>query len=101
MTGSGRYDTVGTATVTAADGRQVRYLRRRFLPQPGALGSGRIHVVAAGERVDLIAARELGDAERSWQLADANAVMRPSELSVTGRAVLIPLPAGLTVTDHA
>lgn len=101
MSGQGRYDTVGTATFTTSDGRQVRYLRRRFLPQPGVLGSGRPHVVAPGERVDLIAAGELGDAEQSWLLADANAAMRPSDLSATGRVILIPVHGGLTVTDHA
>jgi hypothetical protein len=101
VSGPGRYDTVGTATVTLADGRQVRYLLRRFLPQPGALGGGRMHVVAPGERVDHIAARELGDAERSWLLADVNAVMRPSDLSVTGRPILLPLPGGFPVADHA
>jgi hypothetical protein len=100
VSGPSRYDAVGTATTTGADGRQVRHLRRRFLPQ-GPAGATRPHTVAPGERVDLIAAREIGDPERSWLLADANTVMRPSELSVTGRVILIPLAGGMAVTDHA
>jgi hypothetical protein len=60
----------------------------------------RIHLVPVSElhRPDLIAASELGDAELSWLLADANPVARPSELcQEVGQAVRIPLSAGMDI----
>lgn len=75
-----RYHDLETATLTLPDGRQVRYVRRRFLPP---LASGPVYVehsVAEGERLDHITARYLGDPERFWQLADINNAMRPEAL---------------------
>jgi hypothetical protein len=97
VSGPGRYEAVGKASLTTADGRQISYLRRRFLPQQDDVGSTRPHTVGPGERVDLIAALTLGDPERSWLLADANAVMRPSELSATGRVIRILIQSGVEV----
>jgi hypothetical protein len=96
-----RYATVGRAVWTAPDGRQVPYLQRRLLPAAAALATLRTHTVRAGERVDTIAAAELGDAELSWLLADANLAMRPSELAVPGRTLAIPLPAGVPGPPYA
>ena len=90
-----RYASVGTLVWSAPDGREIPYLNRRLLPQPGMLSILRVHVARAGERADSIAAIELGDAELSWLLADANDAMRPSELAQPGRLILIPLPAGV------
>lgn len=90
-----RYATVGQAVWTAPDGTPVPYLRRRLLPAADAMASLRRHQVRPGERVDTIAGAELGDAELSWALADANLAMRPSDLAKPGRALSIPLPAGL------
>ena len=98
MSGPGRYATVGTAALTLPDGSRVPYLRRRFLPQPDAVGPVQVHVTAAGERVDLLAAVLLGDGERSWRIADANRVQRPSELSAPGIAVRVPMPDGVEVS---
>jgi hypothetical protein len=100
VSGPGRYDGVARATITMADGRQVAYLRRRLLPQPAALGPVRLYVTGQADRVELIAARELGDPLRSWLLADANAVMRPSELSEPGRTVRVPRPGGVEVAGR-
>lgn len=90
-----RYATVDRALWTAPTGRQVPYLRRRLLPQPGTLATLRTHVVRPGERIDTIAASEIGDAEMSWLLGDANAALRPTELAEPGNTILIPLPAGV------
>jgi hypothetical protein len=90
-----RYDGLPQAIYTAPDGREIPYLTRRLLPAAGSMATLRVHVVRPGERVDTIAAGELGDAELSWLLADANLAMRPSELSTTGRTLSIPLPAGV------
>lgn len=96
-----RYANVGTATFTTSDGRQVPYLLRRLLPAPAALATLRTHVVRLGERPDTIAATELGDAEMSWLLADANPVMRPSELAHPGHSIQVPLPAGIPTRSNA
>ncbi|MBV8712127.1 MAG: hypothetical protein JOY56_10130 [Solirubrobacterales bacterium] len=90
-----RYANVGTAVWTAPSGRNVPYLRRRLLPAPGSLATLRTHEVRLGERVDTIAAAEIGDAEMSWLLADANLAMRPTELARPGGILVIPLPAGV------
>ena len=90
-----RYRSVGTAVWTAPDGRQVPYLRRRFLPAANSLAIVRRHPVMAGDRIDNVAAVELGDPELSWLLADANLAMRPSELDRAGRVLDVPLPSGL------
>jgi hypothetical protein len=55
-----------------------------------------LHLVTEGERPDIVAALELGDAEAWWRVADANRVMRPEELTGTvGRRLRITLPEGV------
>jgi hypothetical protein len=90
-----RYANVGQVIWTAPNGRQVPYLQRRLLPVAGSMAVLRIHQVRPGERVDTIAAAEVGDAEMSWLLGDANLAMRPTELAQAGRTLIIPLPAGV------
>ncbi|HYJ93740.1 MAG TPA: LysM domain-containing protein, partial [Vicinamibacterales bacterium] len=53
------------------------------------------HVVVEGERLDLIAAKYLGDSEQFWRICDANGAVRPAELEVVGRRLRITLPEGL------
>ncbi|MER6161672.1 tail protein X [Streptomyces sp. NPDC001868] len=73
---AGRYDGAGVAvaTVRDADGteRQVRYLRQ---DRPAAPAPGRplaTHLVIAGDRLDTVTARYLGDPLAYWWVADAN-----------------------------
>lgn len=99
-----RYAVVGTATLERPSGQQVVYLRRRFLPQPETLEEASTHTVLQGERLDLIAARELNDPELFWRLLDANVALRPEALEQTGRRLRITLPegmAGLSGADGA
>ena len=94
--GNSRYQGIETTTITGADGRMVSYVRRRFLPQPGQLAQVHQHVVAQGDRLDVIAARYLGDPELFWRICDANGAMRPEDLtSAIGQALRICLPAGI------
>ncbi|AUY54685.1 LysM domain-containing protein [Streptomyces sp. CB01881] len=82
--------------VAELDGRQVRYVTRRFVPQPDCFALLREHTVVEGERPDTVAAAELGDPERSWLLCDANGVLDPAELTATvGRRLRITLPEGV------
>jgi hypothetical protein len=49
--------------------------------------------VVQGDRLDLIAARTLGDSEQFWRVCDANDAMDPHELTAEpGRAVRVPVP---------
>jgi hypothetical protein len=90
-----RYHDTETTTVELG-GRTIAYLKRRFVPPPGRFALLLEHTVAEGDRPDTLAALYLGDAEQSWRICDANAVMRPAELTETvGRVVRITLPEGI------
>ncbi|GAA0316869.1 hypothetical protein GCM10010302_64950 [Streptomyces polychromogenes] len=96
FTATSRYHDVPTATHTLPDGRTAGYVRRRFPPDPAALTTLALHTVAPGERLDLIAARELGDPEQAWRIADAHRDLDPRTLTARpGRRLRITLPAGL------
>ncbi len=91
-----RYATVDIGETTNSDGTVVRYFRRRFIVAPERLALVRLHPVTPGERLDLIAATELGDPELWWQVADANGAVRPGELvERAGRRLRITLPEGI------
>ena len=88
-----RYYLLETITLTEADDRELRYKRRRFLPDPAQLQIVRNVTVTQKDRLDLISARTLGDAEQFWQVCDANSTMNPIELTQTvGWRVKIPFP---------
>jgi hypothetical protein len=82
---------------SSADGQATRipYLRRRLLPASSGFALLHEHVVTEGERMDLIAARELGDSEAFWRICDANDAMRPEDLAILGRRLRITLPLGV------
>jgi hypothetical protein len=92
-----RYYGIDTATIVAPDGTPIIYLRRRFVPSPATFQLLQYHTVTQNERLDCIAAQYLGDPELFWQIADANAAMRPEDLVATvGRRLRITLPQGVT-----
>lgn len=86
---------IDIAAITGPDGERRPYLRRRFIAQPAAFATLAEHTVAAGERLDQIAARWLDDPEQYWRICDANGVLDPDELLVVGRRIRIALPEGL------
>ncbi len=87
-----RYFDLETAVYTLLDGREVRYVRRRFLPAPDPGAAFAEHTVTEGERLDNITARYIGDPELFWQLADINNAMQPDELTAEiGRALRVAL----------
>lgn len=91
-----RYYGIELATLELPDGAQRVYLRRRFLPQSSRFALLRTHLVAADERVDRLAAQELGDPQAFWRICDANDVKRPEELTDDlGRRLRITLPEGI------
>jgi hypothetical protein len=91
-----RYYAVELGLLTGADGEPQPYLRRRFLPASNRFAMLREHVVVGGERLDGIAAAEIGDAEMGWRLCDANDAMQPDGLTATvGRRLRVTLPEGI------
>jgi hypothetical protein len=81
---------------TLADGKQVSYVDRRFVPQPEQFELLQEHSVAEGDRPDNLAATYLGDPEQFWRLADANYDLNPFDLVTTvGRRLRITLPEGI------
>ena len=88
-----RYAPIEDAIYEAADGRRIPYKRRRFLPQGETLPLLAEVSVGEGDRLDLIAARTLGDPEAFWQVCDANNAMNPFDLTdEVGRVLRIPIP---------
>ena len=75
--------TVLTLTVTDPDGtkRDIRYVRRRIIPPADATTKVATHVVVQGDRIDNVAARQLGDPLQYWRICDANTVLNPGELT--------------------
>jgi hypothetical protein len=98
MAGS-RYDRAETATVTVDDGtggvREVAFLLTRVPPDPAAVIPLAWHRVVPGDRLDLLAARYLGDPAAAWRIADANLALDPDDLvgpEAEGSVVVIPAP---------
>jgi len=91
-----RYLNVPVAKLTLADGTEIIYLRRRWVPQPEIMMALGEHVVVQGDRIDNIAARYLGDPEQYWRVCDANRAMRPAALTEQpGKRLRITMPAGV------
>lgn len=100
FTATSRYFGLETTTMTSADGKQIVYLRRRFLPSPARFQLLQEHTVTQGERLDNVAAHYLGDPELFWRIADANNAVRPQELLETiGRKLRITLPEDVSGTS--
>jgi hypothetical protein len=90
-----RYYQTGIAVMVTPGGTEIRYLRRRFLPDPDRDTILAVHIVSEGERPDIISARYLGDPELFWKLCDANSLNRPDDLTRTaGKRLKIPLITG-------
>ena len=96
-----RYHGLAATQYVLPDGTMVSYLKRRFIPAPESFTLLHEHAVGAGDRIDNLAARYLGDPLQYWRICDANAAMRPADLTaVAGRTLRITLPEGVPgVTD--
>lgn len=99
---SSRYHGINTRINDSQNGESVIYLSRRLIPGPEKFFVLQKHFINEGERPDLLAHQYYSDAERFWQLADANAVLDPNELTNTpGKAINITLPGGIPGNKHA
>jgi hypothetical protein len=88
-----RYYNIETATLLQPDGSRVAYKRRRFLPEGKNMQLLVEITVAQSERLDLVAARTLGDPTQFWRICDANNTMNPIDLTdELGKAIRVPIP---------
>jgi hypothetical protein len=75
--------------------RKIVYLRRRFVPDPSTLVPVGEVQVQGGDRLDRLAATNLGDPIQYWRIADGNGAQVPSELERPGDSLRLTLPASL------
>jgi hypothetical protein len=93
-----RYYGFSVQQYTAPNGQVIPYLARRIVPQPGAPNYATINTVTVqqGDRLDLIAAKYIGDPLMSWLICDANGAMDPNDLVATpGSTLNITTPQGI------
>src|SRR5215510_2576234 len=97
-----RYYGLPTAQLILPGGRTVVYVTRRFLPPVENFAELQAITVVAGDRLDNLAAKYLGDAEQSWRICDANGAMLPEALVADIGAMLsITLPEGVPGVSDA
>jgi len=99
-----RYYASPTLTYTTPDGQMITYLARRIVPQPGSPNFATIatHTVHKGDRLDLIAAKYLGDPLMYWLICDANGAIDPEKLVANPGDVLnITTPQGIPGAQNA
>ena len=90
-----RYHGIPTTTIAGPQGRTITYLTRRLCPPPEAFATRGHRRVVEGERLDQIAAAEIGDPQAFWLLCDANGAVWPEELEEAGRELRLTLPQGV------
>ena len=93
-----RYHGSATLTYVTPDREKITYLARRFVPQPSAANFSTVaqHMVKQGDRLDLLAAKYLGDPLLFWLICDANGAVQPDALVETpGNVVNITTPQGV------
>ena len=88
-----RYYLLPDAVHEIEEGDHIAYVRRRFLPQGDRIPLLSLVSIAPGDRLDLIAARTLGDAQQFWQICDANNCLNPFDLTADiGATLRVPVP---------
>ncbi len=82
-----RYYSVDTCEAEDRSGRAVTAVKLRRLESPSAKSM----TVKAGDRLDIVAERNLRDASLFWHIADANTELEANELVATsGRTIQVP-----------
>jgi hypothetical protein len=80
FTPESRYAKADIYTVPDARGREVNVVAPPPPPAQQLLG---LHVLRQGERLDLLAAKYLGDPAGFWRIAEQNDAMLPAALAET------------------
>ncbi|MFF9511015.1 hypothetical protein ACF1BU_31555 [Streptomyces sp. NPDC014724] len=99
---SSRYHDADIGVHRQPDGTEVRYTKRRLLPAITAdADDTEPHSVNAGDRPDLLGQRYFGDPRQWWQIADANPVIDPRDLTAEpGIEIRIPLAGNFPQRDR-
>lgn len=84
-----RYYTLPDKVLELSNGKKITYKSRRLLPPLAELSQLGEVTVQAGDRLDNLAARALGDPLRFWQLCDGNDSLNPLELEQPGQSLSI------------
>ena len=88
-----RYYGCEDATFESEGSEVLTYKKRRFLPQGQSMSALAEVPVLGGDRLDVLAARHIGDPEQYWRICDANNVMHPLEITAEpGRIIRIASP---------
>jgi len=91
-----RYFPIETSQITVPDSedgtREIRFVKRRFVPAAETMTTLVEHTMTQGDRLDNVTARYLGDPTQFWRVCDANNVLQPEELEETGYVVRIAMP---------
>lgn len=95
-----RYHGIKRTQVTGPDGVPVPYLKRRFSPPPEDFALRYARRTKQGERLDLIAAAEIGNPEMFWMLLDANGAIWAEELETPEVEIRITLPQGVPAPEE-
>jgi nucleoid-associated protein YgaU len=91
-----RYYGSGVEQITMGAAQPASYLSRRILPQMAIYSQTQNYTIVAGDRLDNLAARYLGDPLLFWMIVEANGVLDPESLTAEpGRTILIPLVSGI------
>lgn len=73
-----RYHGAPMKVASLPNGREVRYVGRRFMPAPETIEQSAIHTVRGGDRLDLLAAQYFGNTTQGWKILDSNTVREPA-----------------------
>lgn len=76
-----RYFNLEVIVLTEPNGREVTFVRRRFVPDLSHEVTLAEHIVGQGDRLDTITARYLNDPEQFWRVCDANNALNPTDLT--------------------
>jgi hypothetical protein len=87
-----RYSQLPTKKLETVDRREIAYVLRRFLPSGKELPLLVDVTVNQGDRLDIIAARTIGDPEQFWRICDANDAMNPFDLEEVDLVLHVPVP---------
>lgn len=86
---SSRYARVQQALASTRDGREVKVVKLRRLPEPAGVST----VVKGHDRLDVMAHRNYGDGTKFWHIADANTELQANDLvTEAGRTIEVPEP---------
>jgi hypothetical protein len=84
-----RYANIADAIYRRADGTLVKYKVLRITPDSRSIQN---HLVAQGDRLDLIAFQHYGDPEQFWRICDGNDALRSDDLTdEIGARIRIPI----------